>query len=911
MPFGRTIPPALSSLIRSLFAQRWRAHPHSTFYNTNAPTRGASYSSIANVMLKRAVKAKATEPSHPNAKNDAKKIAITPNNLTRNGNIQESLKPKPSQAIGGFIQPLRPASANGKLLPKESQSTVISSVGSSRMSSLFSGDDAFKDTQNSSFDLLEDFADEFSEDDAIDFDYSYTLPTQPLSTNASIAAPPKPTFPTIPSSPFGERFNAQRVPSSSAQTWSSSPPAHKVTPPGALKRREREREQLAAKSAIVVEDDEAPKSKRRTLPWLQQKSEQDEVSLKQEQAEESSSEGIGSSVAPVCFKCKKTGHYVNECPTNGKGKPSEWDFSPLPHDKKDKHLPWNTTASKVAEERRAVKEMRKRKIDKAEKAAAESHGRTKTAKLAPIQLTDEQNRVKDLVVDQGKSVFFTGSAGTGKSVLMRSIIAALKKKYVREGDRVAVTASTGLAACNIGGVTLHSFGGIGLGKEDVPTLIKKIKKNNKAKLRWTRTKVLIIDEISMVDGDLFDKLEEIARGMRNNGRPFGGIQLVITGDFFQLPPVPDYNQKSRGVKFAFDAATWATAIHHTIGLTEVFRQKDPVFANMLNEMRLGKVSQDTIKAFVEMKRAINYEDDLTATELFPTRNEVENSNTFRLRNLHGKAYRFEAVDSGSITDEGMREKLLSNMMAPKSIELKKGAQVMLIKNMDDGLVNGSLGKVVAFMSEKSFEIYDANPDILNEKELSDAEEENHRQSDLARFRQTNKELPITGVSNHGRLFPLVRFSIPDGTVRDLLVQPEDWKIELPNGEVQAQRSQLPLILAWALSIHKAQGQTLERVKIDLKRVFENGQAYVALSRATSQAGLEVQNFDPKKVMAHPRVAEFYNSLYSVNKALAHPRVAKADPPKIPTKPIKPLQDDDFFDEDEEEMARQFRSGGHL
>lgn len=296
---------------------------------------------------------------------------------------------------------------------------------------------------------------------------------------------------------------------------------------------------------------------------------------------------------------------------------------------------------------------------------------------------------------------------------------------------------------------------------------------------------------------------------------------------------------------------------------------------------------------------------------FPTRNEVENSNTFRLRNLHGKAYRFEAVDSGSITDEGMREKLLSNMMAPKSIELKKGAQVMLIKNMDDGLVNGSLGKVVAFMSEKSFEIYDANPDILNEKELSDAEEENHRQSDLAKFKQTNKELPITGVSNHGRLFPLVRFSIPDGTVRDLLVQPEDWKIELPNGEVQAQRNQLPLILAWALSIHKAQGQTLERVKIDLKRVFENGQAYVALSRATSQAGLEVQNFDPKKVMAHPRVAEFYNSLYSVNKALAHPRVAKADPPKIPMNPIKPLQDDNFFDEDEEEMARQFRSGGRL
>ncbi|APA10965.1 hypothetical protein SS1G_03340 [Sclerotinia sclerotiorum 1980 UF-70] len=906
MPFGCTTSPALSSLIRGRLAQRWRAHPRFTFRITNVPTRSVLYSSIAHAMLGRAVKAKATEAQSLHPKNDAKKAAITQQNMTRNGNIQESLKPKPSQAIGGYVQPLRPASVNEKMLPKKSQSTIASSAVSSHLSSLFSRDGAFQDTPNSSF-AVEFNEDDWSDDDNIDFDISYTLPTQSLSTNASMPAPPKPTLTTIPSSPFAERVKSQRAPSSSAHTWSSSPPSHKETPPGAKKRREREHEQSAVQSLIIIEDDEAPKPKRRTLPWIQKQSEQDEVSHRQEQADELSSQTSGTSAPAVCFKCRQTGHYSKQCPNSRKGKPSEWDLDQ--HDctsvNQDKKQPWDNTERQVAENKKLVKERRKKTVDLAEKAAAEAHVRTKTAKLAPIHLTDEQTRVKSLVVDHGKSVFFTGSAGTGKSVLMRSIIAALKKKYVREGDRVAVTASTGLAACNIGGVTLHSFGGIGLGKEDVPSLIRKIKKNNKAKLRWTRTKVLVIDEISMVDGDLFDKLEEIARGMRNNGRPFGGIQLVITGDFFQLPPVPDYNQKSRGVKFAFDAATWGTAIHHTIGLTEVFRQKDPVFANMLNEMRLGKVSQDTIKAFAGMKRAINYEDDLTATELFPTRNEVENSNTFRLRSLHGKSYRYDAADSGSITDEGMREKLLSNMMAPKSIELKKGAQVMLIKNMDDGLVNGSLGKVVAFMSEKSFEIYDSNPDILNEKEFSDAEEEHNRQSDLARFKQTNKELPITGISNNGRLFPLVRFSIPDGTVRDLLVQPEEWKIELPNGEIQAQRTQLPLILAWALSIHKAQGQTLERVKIDLKRVFENGQAYVALSRATSQAGLEVQNFDPKKVMAHPRVAEFYNSLYSVNRALAHPKVARADPPKIATKPIKPLRDDPSVDEDEGEMARNF------
>jgi len=163
------------------------------------------------------------------------------------------------------------------------------------------------------------------------------------------------------------------------------------------------------------------------------------------------------------------------------------------------------------------------------------------------------------------------------------------------------------------------------------------------------------------------------------------------------------------------------------------------------------------------------------------------------------------------------------------------------------------------------------------------------------------------LADPGRKYPLVAFKLADGTERELLVQPEEWKIELPSGEVQAQRSQLPLILAWALSIHKAQGQTLERVKIDLKRVFEKGQAYVALSRATSQAGLEVHNFDKNKVMAHTRVAEFYNSLYSVNKALQYPKVAN---PPAPGKNTKKYEEDFLkgqsrqmnFDEEEELIA---------
>ena len=249
-------------------------------------------------------------------------------------------------------------------------------------------------------------------------------------------------------------------------------------------------------------------------------------------------------------------------------------YTPPSKDIAKSPYPWNKTASAVKEEQKRLRQGHRKLVKDVEGTdVAKSNTKKKREALPRVFLSDEQRSVLNLVVEQQKSVFFTGSAGTGKSVLLRETIKVLRDKYRREPDRVAVTASTGLAACNVGGVTLHSFAGIGLGKEPVPELVKKIKRNQKAKNRWMRTKVLIIDEISMVDGDLFDKLEAIARAIRNNGRPFGGIQLVITGDFFQLPPVPDHG--GRDAKFSFDASTWNTSIEHTIGLTQVFRQKDP------------------------------------------------------------------------------------------------------------------------------------------------------------------------------------------------------------------------------------------------------------------------------------------------------------------------------------------------
>jgi ATP-dependent DNA helicase PIF1 len=241
---------------------------------------------------------------------------------------------------------------------------------------------------------------------------------------------------------------------------------------------------------------------------------------------------------------------------------------------------------------------------KAQKPAAE--------KVPDVFLSEEQRAVMKAVMEEGKSVFFTGSAGTGKSVLMKAIIAQLRHKHRTDPDRIAITASTGLASCILEGQTLHSWSGVGLGKEPAPELIKKIKRNMKARQRWLRTKALIIDEISMVDGVFFDKLEQVARTIRNNGRPFGGIQLIFTGDFFQLPPVPERNTES---KFVFDAVTWNTCIEHTILLTNVFRQKDEHFARMLNEMRLGKMSPETVREFKSLSRPLDFHDDLEATEL--------------------------------------------------------------------------------------------------------------------------------------------------------------------------------------------------------------------------------------------------------------------------------------------------------
>lgn len=557
--------------------------------------------------------------------------------------------------------------------------------------------------------------------------------------------------------------------------------------------------------------------------------------------------------------------------------------------------------------------------------------------VKPMLLSREQEYVRQLAI-RGRSMFFTGSAGTGKSVLLRQIIKDLKR--IHGPGTVAVTASTGLAAYHIGGITVHSFAGIGLGKGDLQNLIKLVRKNRKVLSRWKQTKVLIIDEISMIDGRLFDHLDEIARQIRRKrDTPFGGIQVIVCGDFYQLPPVskaqinPDGTETKEQALFTFESKAWKSALQSSIILKEVFRQKgDQTFIDMLNDLRHGRVSDDAADEFRRLSRPLKCPDGIVPTELYSTRYEVENANNMKLLRLGGTARVYEARDGGTLPP-AVKAAWLSNFLVPKKLFLKENAQVMCIKNFDDTLVNGSLGRVKAFVDRDTYlcrKLMDSDPTMpfdefkklfakhrvaysLSQKTSNDVlideitdemlqaapeqldsvfnflhedknfvslmteseSEDDSRHSPSANFGhisneeaiRQNKRRKLSFISKveeiaSGEKYPLVEFASPDGlSSRLVLMEPERWDVvDEATDEILVSRTQLPLMLAWAMSIHKSQGQTLSKVRVDLSRVFENGQAYVALSRAVAREGLQVVNFRTERVRTHAVVERFYETL---------------------------------------------------
>lgn len=429
-------------------------------------------------------------------------------------------------------------------------------------------------------------------------------------------------------------------------------------------------------------------------------------------------------------------------------------------------------------------------------------------------LTEKQKEAFELMKN-GHNLFISGPSGTGKSYLIKQF----KKWCYLRNKTIAITALTGISAIIIDGTTVHSFAGIGLGEDSVDILIDKINKNKFIRNRWVNTKVLVIDEVSMMKPLLFEKLEEIARKIRKIEHPFGCMQIILVGDFAQLPPV--YTDTAEQ-KFCFESEIWEKIIKKTINLTEIKRQTEPEFQKCLNEARFGSLSQESIES---LKGRIIGNEGIEFTQIngiFPTRlfsrkasvAEINNKKLIELKNKNNTSKKFISTvlvvnkSFNNIPDtfkENLINKIHKSCPAVNDLELVIDAQVMLIHNLDiaAGYVNGSRGVVVGFTD----------------------------------------------------VHPIVRFL--NGT--EVVITPATW--ELKESEIlSVQKTQIPLIIAYALTIHKAQGSTLDYVMTKLSGIFQYGQAYVALSRVRNLNGLILLDFDENMIKCHPRVLSFYDKL---------------------------------------------------
>ena len=430
-------------------------------------------------------------------------------------------------------------------------------------------------------------------------------------------------------------------------------------------------------------------------------------------------------------------------------------------------------------------------------------------------MDEDQQRAVDLA-KSGKSFFLTGAGGTGKSYVIKNIVEALNK----DGRDVALTAMTGCAALLLGkgAKTLHSWAGIGLGKEAAEVILMKLKKAFKAKKNWIAADALIIDEVSMMMPDLLDKLDVIGKGMRRSTLPFGGLQLILVGDMFQLPPV---NKESKGAFFVFEAKTWKSYIQDSVVLRTIHRQTDPEFLKILDEARSGVLSRESLKILETRKTPEWKRLEIKPTLLFTKRADVDQINLTQLNKCEGedKVFRAKTMKTQAfltshtvqqVTDYAI-EKMDKNGAYIPELSLRKGAQVMLLTNkyIDFGLVNGSRGIIEKFCDGPSG-------------------------------------------------YPMVKFR--NGEV--LIIEPHVWESEDVEG---LQRQQIPLRLAYAITIHKAQGATLDCALIDIgDNTFEYGQAYVALSRVRSLDCLYIWDLTPRAFMVHPKVQAFLETVHNMD-----------------------------------------------
>lgn len=572
-------------------------------------------------------------------------------------------------------------------------------------------------------------------------------------------------------------------------------------------------------------------------------------------------------------------------------------------------------------------------------------------------MDDDQRACWEKVVLQGKSMFITGGAGVGKSLLVQRISAALRVKHshATSGDqhadpelgvvRAPVTATSGTAAVAIGGVTLHSWAGVGLAQAEAPEILRRMTK--RCRRNWMESRSLIVDEISMMSLRVFELLDQLGRFIRGRHQlPFGGLQLVAVGDFFQLPPVPDdidremaggpprfgpassafaarqrvkvtderstdadtvsayfscgplptpqptgggetvdltvdegtsaderrafldmratlshtqglYEYAPGGAPslFCFSSRSWIRAFSPSLGtvtvLTRVYRQDgDGVFSALLNRMRRGRMTAEDVAMLRARADASPAFDDEMAqlgirpTSLFPRRDEVDRANHAGLADLPGAPVVFTMQCGMSSGDrhhlDGARRMIIDSGLAPEHVHLKLGAQVMLTCNAngDLGLYNGSRGVVVGFETDSS------KLTSLMAKPDADADAE--------------ADVETTATSTREPL-PVVRFC----NGRTLIVERQRRRVKNAQDGWKGYFTQVPLELAFASTIHKAQGASLDCARVDLKRLFAEHQGYVALSRLRSLKGLSLTGFAADRIRVNPRVAVYYDGLERV------------------------------------------------
>ncbi len=401
----------------------------------------------------------------------------------------------------------------------------------------------------------------------------------------------------------------------------------------------------------------------------------------------------------------------------------------------------------------------------------------------------------------GRNILITGPAGTGKSHAINHLVKQSDKKF-------ALTASTGIAATHISGSTIHSFCGLTPHTEraHVERMINHTDKGDQIKERVKQADVLVIDEISMLSPETLDLIDEVLRCAAEPALPFGGKQLIMAGDFLQIPPV--YNKDRRtGLTWAFQAKAWQDASISNVYTNTVYRQDNLVFVNALNEIRQGKCSPE-ITEMMENRVGAKLETNSKPLKFLPRNNEVDLINAYEL-NLLGSG---EKVYSARIygVNSWQEKNIRNNCIAPERLALKKDAQVIIIKNNPEGkYCNGSLGRIIRFDGG----------------------------------------------------FPVVKI---ERTGKEELFEYSKWETRGPGGQILASFEQIPLKLAYALTIHKSQGMTLDHAEVDPRGIFTEGQLYVALSRVRTLEGLRLLGWHSKYIKANKEALNFYGDSLMLN-----------------------------------------------